>query len=199
MGRRTWSEAEDEYLMGLAGDLPMPLLQAAWAAEAGKHGWRNRNAHALRTRIYRLGCLSTPTGKWMTVSGLLGLGIHRKTISDWLTQGVIPSVLTGGRNLRYFKRSDVRALARREPWRFGGCDADELFMVLENRELADRIAAEYPFRQSTSTPVRCLDTGRVWPSAAAAAKAMYCTQQALNDGLREGRRVVGMRWERVAA
>jgi len=199
MKRRTWSEAEDEFLLGLAGDLPMPLLQMTWTAEAAKRGWKDRNIHALRTRIYRLGCQSTPTGKWMTVSGLLGLGIHRKTLSDWLTQGVIPSRLTRGRNLRYFKRSDVRALARREPWRFGGCQADDLFCVLEDRELAERIAADYPYRQGMAIPVRCLDTGRVWPSASEAARAVYCTQQAINDGIREGRRVVGMRWKRVAA
>jgi hypothetical protein len=198
MGQRRWSAEEDEFLMGLAGDLPMPMIRQTWAAEAAKHGWRQRNAHALRTRIYRLGCASMPTGKWMTLAGLLGLGIHRKTISDWLTQGVIPSVLTGGRNLRYFKRADVVKLAKAEPWRFGGCDADQLFCVLENRGLADRIAAEYPFRQGVAKPVRCVDTGRVWPSASAAARSVYCTQQALNDGMREGRRVVGLLWERVA-
>jgi hypothetical protein len=199
MGRRTWSDAEDEFLLGLAGDLPMPLLMMTWTAEAAKRGWKDRNAHALRTRIYRLGCHSTPTGKWLTVSGLRGLGIHRKTISTWLTQGLIPSRLSRGRNMRYFKRSDVVGLARREPWRFGGCDADDLFCVLENRELAEWIATEYPFRQGVRTPVRCVDTGRVWPSAADAARAVYCTQQAINDGIRAGRKVVGMRWERVAA
>jgi hypothetical protein len=199
MKRRTWSYAEDMFLLGLAGDLPMPLLRMAWKAEAAKRGWKDRNAHALRSQIYRLGLATTPVGKWLTVSGMLGLGIHRKTISDWLTRGLIPSRLSTGRNMRYFKRSEVVAFAKREPWRFGGCNADDLFCVLENRELAEWIAAEYPFRQGVRTPVRCLDTGRVWPSAAAAAAAVFCTQQAINDGIRAGRKVVGMRWERVAA
>ena len=192
-----WTDAESAALLELAGDLPLDLLARVWASEASKHGWPLRDRAAIKRRLNRMGTSVVPTGKWLTIGALAGLGFTRTTVTNWLRKGIVPALRSHGGHPFYFQRADVVRLARQQPWRFGGCDVDELFLVLGDRKLAERIAEQYPFRHACARRVKCLETGRVFPTANEAAATAYCTVRAIRTGIREGRPVVGFRWEWV--
>lgn len=59
-------------------------------------------------------------------------------------------------------------------------------------------AAGAPVRRSSTWSVRCIDTGRVYRSAADAARAHGVTATAVYMAVRNGTRCVGMHWEYAA-
>jgi hypothetical protein len=97
---------------------------------------------------------------------------------------------------RYISRTSWRRLARERPQALGGFDADRLFQLLEDRELAEEVASRFP-RPRGDWRVRCVETGQVWPSAVAAAQELHVAQTTITLAMRQARpvRVLGMRFE----
>jgi len=191
-----WQDDELEQLIGMAGDLPLPVLLKSFAATGSRAGWPPRTKGAVLTKLSGLHITMVPCGRWMRVCGLTAIGIPAHVAKGWLEEGVLPSTRFGGRR-RYFQRSAVVALAQREPWRFAGIRAADLFLVLEDQELADSIALEHPKRLGPR-PVLCVDTGRRFPSITAAARGVYCTAANIRHALRTpGATACGYRWRRL--
>ena len=78
----------------------------------------------------------------------------------------------------------------------GGFGADALFLLLEDRDLADQVAARHRVGRAVWR-VRCVETGWEWPNCAAAARYYHVTAGAISCAIRRGRPLTcaGVRFE----
>jgi hypothetical protein len=195
-----WTKPESDYLESLAGDLPLRELVARYQTQAVKSGWPERSRRAVQQRLVRMGYEARcRTGDWVTTGGAAEiLGCPGCRVEAWLrrerTAAILQPKWRGA--YRYISRRSWRRLAKERPQVLGGFDVDRLYQLLENRELAEAVAARYP-RPRGDWRVRCVETGKVWPSAVVAAKELHVSQAAITLAMRQQRpvRVLGMRFE----
>lgn len=200
VGGVRWQPDEIAYLERLVGDVPFPVLLKRMAKEAKVRGWPPRSKKAITMRLRRTGhrC-SGRYGDWLTIGAVgLMLGCSGHRVDAWLRRPLIRQILQPMQvgQVRYIQRASWRRLARKEPRMLGGFSAEALFLLLEDRELAEAIAAEYP-RPIGDWRIRCVENGRVWPSCMAAARELHVSQAAISLAIREGRpvRVLGLKFE----
>ena len=187
-----WSAAENEYLDQLIGDYPFPVLVRRMKIAATANGWPPRTDKAISQRIRRTGqACSARHGDWTTTGGAGEiLGCPGSRVEAWLRRKCIRDLLevrTVG-HVQYIERRGWRRLAREMPRILGGFSADVLFLLLEDRELADAVAAAHP-RPIGDWRVRCVETGQVFASAGAAAIEHHMSQAAISMAIRRGRPV----------
>lgn len=195
-----WSPAESDYLEQLAGDVPFPELLRRMRDRGECEGWPVRTVAAIRKRMYVMGLeCRARHGTWTTTGGaaeLLGVPIDR--VSKWLENRSTARILQPKRisQFHYVTRAGWRRLAQQRPELFGGISSDRLHALLEDRELAERVAAEHPLRRDDYR-IRCLETGQVWASRSAAARELHVSIAAIALAMREGRAVtvLGMTFE----
>ena len=190
-----WLPDEAAYLEQLVGDLPWPEVLRRFRTQRTRRGWPERTDRAVALRARRcgfrmrarLGECTTPYG-----AGEL-LGCSGERVAAWLKNQELFEILAprfeGSR--RYISREGWRRLARQRPDVLGGFGADALFLLLEDRELADQVAARYPISRGDFR-VRCVETGQVWASASAAARELHVTPGAISLAIRQGRQLVAL-------
>ena len=195
-----WSKPEAEFLEQLAGSVPFADLVARHQRQAQRQGWPYRSRRALLQRLHRTGHLGgVRQGEWLTTGGVADLlGCPRARVEAWLRRPRIAAIVAPrwiGKQ-RYCERRAWRRLAHEMPRVFGGFSADVLFLLLEDRDLADEIVAAHP-RTMGDWRVRCVETGRVWPSASAAARELHVTQACISLAIRQRRpvRALGLTFE----
>jgi hypothetical protein len=168
--------------------------------KATHEGWppRTDKAIVMRMRRSRQLCRAR-TGEWTTTYGAGELlGCPGTRVDAWLRRKAVAKILdpqwTGG--TRYINRRSWRRLARVMPRVLGGFSSDALFSLLEDRDLADAIAAAHP-RPMGDWRVRCIETGQIWPSCGAAARELHVSQAAVSLAIRQGRQLtaLGMTFE----
>lgn len=195
-----WSKAELQYLEEMTGDLPFSDVVRKFQYHAKCKKWPKRSAKAILQRVYRSGRLARGwCGQWTTTGGTaLILGCPAERIEAWLrkdrvTQLLEPRTIKG---VRHISRKSWRRLAREMPEQLGGYSVDQLFTLLEDRELAEAVATRYP-RTRGDWRVRCVETGTIWPSAGHAAREMHVSQAAITLAIREKRpvRCLGMSFQ----
>lgn len=209
-----WTAAETEHLLGLAGDYPWPMLPLLYNRWAKANGYPRRTEVALRLRIDDQGGALTAVGAWITTGSIATtLGIHHATPAYWCQRH--PTILQpfqrkpDPRSKRqrggyiYVRRDRLRAFGRQCPDQLGGLPLGPLVMVLEDANLAERILEAYPNRPqraSVPVPVRCVDTGQVFPSQTAAGAACHISPSAIGEACRgRNKTAAGFRWERLEA
>jgi hypothetical protein len=195
-----WSSAESEFLETMAGDLPLKEIVRLYQRHAAEHGWPERTHRAIQQRLIRMGhAARVRTGEWVTSGGAAEiLGCPGTRVEAWLGRKHIKEILrpVWRGKFRYVSRPAWRRLARQRPQALGGFDADRLFQLLEDRELAEQVANRYP-RHRGDWRIRCLESGQVWPSANQAAAELHVSQAAITIAIRQQRpvRVLGMTFE----
>lgn len=195
-----WLPEETEYLERLAGDVPFPELLTRMRRRATVMGWPRRSEKAILLRIKRIGMqASARTGAVLTTGGVAEiLGCPGTRVESWLRRPIVAEILQPrwiGRQ-RYMERSAWRRLAREMPRILGGFDADALFALLEDRELAESIASRYR-RPCGDWRVRCVETGRIYSSCGEVAATHHVTQACISLAIRERRpvRALGLTFE----
>jgi hypothetical protein len=100
--------------------------------------------------------------------------------------------------MRYISREGWRRLAKGRPKALAGFDPDRLFQLLEDRDLAEDVAARYPLHLGCY-PIRCIETGQRWDSARKAAAELFVNSAYICRTIRERRpvTVLGLTFERV--
>jgi hypothetical protein len=185
-----WSRAESDYLEFRVGDVPFPELAANFRRHAQQQGWPHRSDKAITMRLKRMGQKGRARcGATVTTGGVAAiLGCPATRVEAWLRRPAILAILQPRwvGSFRYFERSAWVQLAREHPQVFGGFEADVLFMLLEDRELADSIAARYS-RNLGDWRVRCVETGRIYSSCGAVAKEHHVTQACVSLAVRQRR------------
>jgi hypothetical protein len=195
-----WTTAEADFLEQLAGEVPFPTLVRRMRIAATQHGWHPRTEKAIAMRLRRVRLPGRARyGEWTTTYAVGEiLGCPGSRVQAWLRRKRIREILNphASRSTRYISRQAWRRLAREMPRVFGGFSADRLFLLLEDRELADAVAAQHP-RPMGDWRIRCIETGQIWPSCAAAARDLHITQAAMSCAIRQRRAVMvlGMTFE----
>ena len=192
--KHRWTPDEEEMLQQLAVDHPpdrVPTLYRTWA---GSNGYVMRSASSIRSKLVALRITDKATGDWVNtgyVCKLLGISFdmpHR-----WTDKYGIPAH-RDGHGRRYFSRRELRRIARDHPERFAGINADRLFLLLEDRQLADGIAAAYPSRPMESRPVRAIETGWLYQSVREASKRVGAHRSSIQRSIRTGTKAGGYHW-----
>jgi hypothetical protein len=195
-----WSQDEIAHLDQLAGDVPFAVLVKSMRGKAKQRGWPVRSAKSITERLNRTHqARRARVGDWTSCYGAAEiLGCAGSRIEAWLRRPRILSVLNPRviGTVRYVTRASWRRLAREMPRVLGGFSADALFLLLEDRKLADSVAAQYP-RAIGDWRIRCVETGEIWPSCNVAAGELHVSQAAISKGIRERRMVpsLGMTFE----
>ena len=192
-----WTPEDVEMLCSLAGDLPWPMVPAAFN-RARPH----RTATALRRKADGLGLLRRSVGQFITAGAIVGIaGFNYERIRQWILSGELKSRRYGEGSAfpYYICRKDLRAFARKHPEQFGGLRLGELVQLFDSEKLAEEIAAMELPRLSQKVPVMCVDTGKRFESIQAAARAAYVTPTRMQTVLREGTTANGLRYRRVVA
>lgn len=189
-----WTAAEMEALEDIAGNYPPDRFSGVYNNWAAHNGYVLRSHQALLTKLSRQGLSARACGDWIS-SGYICevLGVGADTPKRWSTRYGIPCH-RDGRKARFYRRSDLRRVAQERPAIFGGISPSRLFMLLEDRELADRIAGSHGRRGMDPKPVRAVETGWLYPSVRAAAARVHVTRQAIQYAIRTGRTAAGYHW-----
>lgn len=189
-----WSQAELDALVQLAIDVPTDRIPAAYLKWAAAEGFPMRSHAAVRSRLNRSRVIDKASGDWVSAGYICRvLGVGKDTTQRWTNRYGIPCH-QDGRRRRYFLRSDLRRVARERPEIFGGIAADRLFLLLEDRKLADHIAAHFTRRGRDPRPVRAVETGWRYPSIGAAAARVHVARQAIQYAIRTGGTAAGHHW-----
>lgn len=208
-----WTRAESDHLLSLAGDYPWPMVPLLYNRWAKTNDSPRRTEVALRIRVDALGGTLTAAGHWVTTGSIAAtLGLHHAVPAYWCQRH--PTILQpyqrkpGPRSTRkrggyiYVRRDRLRTFARLHPDQLGGLQLGPLIMVLEDEALAAQIVANHPTRPPTCTqpvPVRCVETGQVFPSYAAAGAATHITPSGIWGAVSgRNRTAAGLHWEAVA-
>jgi DNA-binding transcriptional MerR regulator len=204
MTHHPWTDPELTMIERLAGEIPFSELVEQFHVVGSEQGWPPRTSKAIHQRLIRSGLYTHPTvGNTLTTGGVAQiLGIHQCRVDSWLRRRGVAEILQprGAGRIRYFNRADWRRLAQQRPEILGGFSADALERLLEDRSLAQHVATTYP-QPPGLRGVRCVETGRVWPSQQAAARELFVTQAAISLSICRGRSIpsLGLRFEALRA
>lgn len=198
---RIWTAAEDEMLAGLCGDMPWPKLVQCYRQWASRTGKPARTDMALQRRCDLLGLQRRCVGEWIT-SGIVCqlLGISYPAVHRWFENGWLPTYRqkSGSPYPHYFRRLDLRRLARQRPQLFGGQTEATLVQLLDNEQLARQIVAMELPHPRQSVPVICIEKGRRYPSIGSAARAVYVTPSRLRMVIdKPAATAAGYHWRRA--
>ena len=195
MSGQAWSTAEVEALVDAAGNYPPDLFTWAYNTWASRNEHPSRSRQALLSKLRRLRVgIRAVGGDWVSCTYICQvLGVSSDTPHYWTDRRGIPCH-RDGRRARFFRRSDLVQVAREQPATFAGISADRLFLLLEDRELADRIASAHPRRGMAPRPVRAVETGWRYPSVRAAAARVHASRQAIQNAIRTGGTAAGYHW-----
>lgn len=189
-----WSAVELEMLEQLAMDQPPDRLAAVYNCWAGQRRFAVRTREAVIWMANKRGFRDRACGDWVSTGYICQtLGISFNTPQRWSDQYGIPCH-RDGRGRRFFRRSDLRRVAKRQPERFAGISADRLFLLLEDRSMADAVAAAFPRRPMAPRQIRCVETGWLYPSIKGAARRVGVVSGAIQRAIRTGGTAAGYHW-----
>jgi hypothetical protein len=195
-----WTPPEITWLDEHAGQIPFADLVARMHRKAKREGWPVRSADAIISRLHRTGQHALCRhGEWLTLGGAAEImGFSNARVREWIQNPRIRELLEPkwvGKGW-YIHRSGWKRLAREMPRVLGGCSADQLFDLLEDRELAESVASRYKAAMG-DWRVRCIENGRIYRSASAAARELHVTQSAISLAIKQRRpvRALGLTFE----
>lgn len=197
-----WTQPELDRLDAMAGTLPWHAFLASYNGWASAQGYPRRTATALRNRLQKLGYgTGVSGGDWLTTGDIAAIaGISPGRPENWVAR--FRDILQPACRHRYYiHRRNLRKLARQHPRLFGGISEAALTCLLEDEKLAEQIAAAYPHRPPAvhhrPKPVTCVETGIVYPSQTAAARAVYVVPSAINWAVTTNQPIAGFHWKRA--
>jgi hypothetical protein len=188
-----WGPAETDRLDYLAGNVPYSALSRHYNNWARQHGHATRTAKAIRLKIADMGLSAYPIGEWIGTAAIIeALHVCGFTARWWITHLGLPASRDGARWA--VRRSDLRVFARENPRLFARATRPALVQLLEDEALADMITDGKHYYPHRPRPVRCLETGQVFPSLAAAARASFVVRQVIRKAIRTGGFAAGYHW-----
>lgn len=191
-----WSQEELEHLDYLTGNIPWRYVPRTYNRWASDNGYPLRTTTALVRQQETQGLHRRVIGDWIT-TGVIAktLGLSYSSPGYWIRKGWLPATRFGeGRAWsHYIKRSDFRQFARNHSRLLAGLDCAALMQLLEDEKLAEHLAS-LPPRHKGKTPVKCVETGRVYPSIGEAAKAAYVVTQRMSRVLNKTQTANGYHW-----
>lgn len=194
MNNSRWLNVELEMLEQMAIDYPPDQLAAVYNQWAQSQNLTLRTKAAVEWMANKRGMRERACGDWVSTGYICQvLGISFNTPQRWSDQYGIPCH-KDGRGRRFFLRSELRRVAKQQPVRFAGIAADRLFLLLEDRNLADAVAAAFPRRPMAPRRIRCIETGWMYPSVKSACRRIGIPRGAIQRAIRTGGTAAGYHW-----
>lgn len=197
--RSYWSQEDLQILRDIAESLPPRQLVQVFNNLASKQNRPTRTRNAIYLKCNDLKLSVYPLYNTLTTDRIVSaLKIDENKIYRWISRGLKTTRGSHKNAARhYITIEHLRKFARLHPEEFAGVNRDELFMLIEDKDLADQIKEQHPKRIFGAMRVRCLETGEVFPSQAAAAKHFYLYRSALYRAVKYGKAVGGYHFQRV--
>jgi hypothetical protein len=202
--RAYWSKEDVQFLCSVAETMPIERLHNMFNSVASRYNRPQRSINAIKTKLATLGYSVDPRVGYFTLSSLgRVLDCHPSTISYWCKIGLEHTQKCkkpGG--LVHIKIDDLKAFARKRPELFGGFDRINLFLVLEDSKLVERILEKHPTRNRgirPPQPVRCIETGKVYSSYIDAGKDYFISSNGIYKAVLRKSPVNGHHFERISA
>jgi hypothetical protein len=194
-----WSPEEKAALESIAGNVLPTMIFSAYNRWAKKNGYTERTRQSIASAMGRRKVSRKAEGDWIAASYIAStLGTSIDVPQRWAEKGLIESYKNAGsKSRRYFRRADVVALARNRPSVFGGIDRQRLFMLLEDEDLADFIAQNFPKPRGSGKMVQAVESGRIYESVTAAARDVFATSQGIHSAMKVGGTCAGYHWKRI--
>ena len=194
-----WVPEEIDMLAGLAGDQPwvfLPRIYRGWAVRAG---FRQRKDDELLQAATDLKLSLRPVCNWLSPTDVAYfLDRAPVTIRRWVAMGLVEIRHSKqARGPYWLSREGLKRLAKKRPDLFAGADPGKLFMLLEKQDLADHIQENYAVCHGRTRKVQCVETGRIFTSAAAADRSMHHAKGAVTQSIIAGSRSGGYHWRYV--
>lgn len=197
--RNYWSQEDLQILRDIAESLPPYQLVQVFNNLASKQNRPTRTRNAIFLKCNDLKLSVYPLYSTLTTDRIVSaLGIDENKIYRWINKGL--KTTRGSRKnaaRHYITIENLRKFACSYPEEFAGVNRDELFLLIEDEDLVDQIKQQHPKPIFGAMRVRCLETGEVFPSQAAAAKHFYLYRSALYKAVKFGQAVAGYHFQRV--
>ena len=184
---KRWSPEEQAIVKSLASEYPTSLIQKKLK---GKGYERSRKSIQDKMSSLKL-TLRVSASKWLSrpdfcahlecTEGKLRAAMRNKQIASVLEAKKID-------NKWFFPRSGIIKLAKCKPGFFAGVSRDNLFYLLEDMDLVEKIATEYPYKFSDFR-VRSSD-GTEYRSATHASKFLGVSRWEIMRSIKDGRSVL---------
>jgi hypothetical protein len=175
-----WTPPEIEQLQEIAGDWPWSVVPSRYNSWARRQGLPERTEIALRQRCEAEGFSRVCRGEYISTGTIRALtGAGWLTIQRWISTGQL-IVARSGRKL-YINRRTLKKFIRRQPEYFWGLPVSSLTQLVDDERLAEQLAAQpRAWVTGKRRQVRCVDTGEVFPSAAAAGRRFHLSRSAVS-------------------
>lgn len=200
-GKAAWSNEEIEYLVDNLGSKPFPILIKSFKKWASKQGYLERTTTAIEVQIHRMTSNSPLSRKCtednFTVYELArGLGVPMDRVRIFVRNGKLKPRKVA-RNQNAVKRKDAIALVLNNPSHFANCDRDNLFWLLEDEKLVEKVKSVEPSTRGFKRAVRCYapDGIRVYSGVKEAARANFISHHCISEAIARNGKSAGMKWE----
>jgi hypothetical protein len=189
-----WAVDELELLQDLAGHYPGLDLIDVFQRKAKLKGFPQRTQSAIYSEMSRQRISRRALYDNLSMAELARvLDVHTRSVQGWKKLGM-PYHLNSKR-VSVIPLKEFKAWAEKYPSSLTNVDADRLLWVLQDRKLVDHIKSSLNHR-GIPVPIRRKDTGEVFESCAAAARAAHLDKTAIASAIRQGKTMVGgIEWE----
>jgi hypothetical protein len=202
-GGSAWKQEEIEYLENNLGVLPFPVLVKSFKKWSKKQGYPERTDTAIEVQIHRM-TSNSPLSRKCTEDNFTvyelsrGLGVPLDRIRLFVRSGKL-QFRKIAHNQNAVKRKDAIALVLNNPSHFANCDRDNLFWLLEDAELVEKVKSSVPSTRGFRRSVRCYapDGIRVYSGVKEAARANFVKHNCISQAIARGGKSAGMKWEWV--
>lgn len=200
-GKVAWTQNEIDFLADNLGSIPYPQLITSFKKWSAKNGYSKRTNTAIEVQIHRM-TTHSPLSRKCTEDNFTsyelarGLGLPFDRIRSFVRNGKLtPRKIA--RNQSAIKRKDAIALVLNNPSYFANCERDNLFWLLEDNELVEKVKSVEPSTRGFRRAVRCYapDGIRDYSGVKEAAKANFISHHCISEAIARGGKSAGMRWE----
>ena len=192
---RPWTPEDLEALTDLVGELPLQLVVKSFNQRRPP-----RTPKALRDKAQKLGFSVKAQGEFISIGDIRTLtGYSYTKIYYWIKIG-LPAVARSSvkKSPRFISRRQLRRFAVKYPEQFGGIGQSELTQLFDSEIAASRITKMQLPRLTKSYVIECVETGRRYPSIAAAAREVFTHKKNIWNSVTHGTAACGFHYRRVS-
>lgn len=168
----SWSEPEIATLVSLIGRYQLQDVIDRYQAECIAKNYPRRTRSAIRTYIKRLPLSQRSTAdNWAMRELARQLDISPERVRNWVRIGRLPYRKVAA-HIGSISRIDFAQFCQSYPQHLGGIDQSKLANVLQDDGLAQQCLARSGGSKTIAVRVQRIDTGIVYPTRKAAARAL---------------------------